>query len=191
MSIVNINLRVYNNTYSWMEAIGMTPVDAQITDLASFMDEMLTKQYIKISATTKKGGPALVFVVSNDNPFSKNKDVERVYQQIPMDGKTDVTIIAKSIWVSTTLYPFIKSVDNYKLYNDPRKHYNAAICTVEQNLENVKWDNFVINGNVTDGGMMLATDVMAFWVDAKKGDYVISTMSSEGIVVESQYRLVV
>ena len=191
MSRVNINFLVYNNTYIWMDAVGITPLDKQITSLSLFMDKMLATQYIKILATTNKGKAAMVFVVSNTNSFSTKKDIERITQQIPMDGSVDVTIIAKSIWEPPIKCSFIQSIEHWRLRVDARTHVCVPPCVIVP-PEMVMWDNFITNeGNIIDNSKILSTDPSVRWIGAKKGDCIQFTSPSSGIIDTSNVRIVV
>jgi hypothetical protein len=192
MSRVNVNFLVYNNTLEWMKAMGMKIGTDQILNEKTFMDEMITRQYIFMKTTTKNNTPAIVVVVSETNMFSKKKDVEHIFGQLPMDGKTEVTIVAKSIWPTLLKYPFIRNVVHDWLLIDPRSHINSATCSVVDDIEQVKWDMFVTNeSELKNGGRMKYDDPMVFWIGAKKGDHVLCVYPAEDAVSYCEYRIVI
>lgn len=192
MSRVNVNFLVYNNTWEWMKAMKMNIDSKRIIDEQKFMYEMVTRQYILMNTTAKNGNPSIVIVVSESNPFSKKKDVERIFSQIPMDGKTEVTIVARSIWPTLLKYSFIRNVVHDWLLIDPRQHINSAKCEIVHDIEQVKWDMFVSNeSELKNGGRMKYDDPMSFWIGAKKGNSVICIYPAEGSVSHCEYRIVV
>lgn len=192
MSRKNVNFHVYNNTWAWMKAQEMKVDCEQILDEKKFMDEMISHQFILMNTTTKDNTPAIVVVISETNPFSKKKDVERVFSQLPMDGKTEITIIAKSIWPTLLKYPFIRNVVHSWLFIDPRTHINSAQCKVVRDIEQVKWDMFVEQeSELKNGGRMKYDDPMAFWIGAKRGDHVVCIYPAEDAVSHCEYRIIV
>lgn len=192
MSRVNVNFLVYNNTLAWMKAMEMNVDTIQIMNEKTFMDEMVTSQYVLMKTLTKNDTPAIVVVVSEMNMFSKKKDVERIFNHLPLDGKTDVTIVAKSIWPTLLKYSFIRNVIHDWLFIDPRSHINSASCTVVDDIEQVKWDMFITkDSELKNGGRMKYDDPMAFWIGAKRGDHVLCVYPAEDAISHSEYRIVV
>jgi hypothetical protein len=175
-----------------MKAMGMKIDIGQMLNEKMFMDEMVTHQYIFMKTLSKNDTPAIVVVVSEMNAFSKKKDVERIFNRLPMDGKTDVTIVAKSIWPTLLKYPFIRNVIHDWLFIDPRTHINSAACSIVHDIEQVKWDMFVTkDSELKNGGRMRYDDPMAFWIGAKKGDHILCVYPAEDAISYCEYRIVV
>lgn len=193
MTSVDINFIVYSNLIGeWMKRMEITTKEAPI-DHRTFMNKMLTKQFVSVNAVDKNNKPMQLVVVSNANDFATKKSVNPIIKNFEMDGSVQMVIVSANIWPPIASLPFVINVPHSFLICVIPLHCNQPTkYRVIPDIAQVKWDTFCMNdSSLKNLARIKSTDPMMFWIGAKKGDFIEIEYPAEDAIAFGEIRQVV